>query len=97
MSENVTVRLTEDGPARMRGNGETWERGDTREVTPERAEALLETHDYIEIVDENETDRESSDLADKTHDELKEIAEGRGIADEIDLRSKESIIDALEG
>lgn len=41
---------------------------------------------------EGETER---DLDDMTHDDLKAEAERRGVADDIDLRSKESIRDAL--
>jgi len=40
---------------------------------------------------------EDTDLAELTHDELKARAEAEGIAEETDLRSKDSIIDALEG
>lgn len=38
---------------------------------------------------------EQKALSELTHDELKDLAESEGIAEEIDLRSKESIIDAL--
>lgn len=109
MSDDIAVRLTEDGPARIRGNGRTWIRGETRNVSPDKADALLEAHDFMEIVDEategsdgDESSDESGDegesvaLEDLTHDELKARAEERGIADEIDLRNKDSIIEALE-
>jgi hypothetical protein len=39
---------------------------------------------------------ESSDLSDLDHDELKKRAEDAGIAGEIDLRSKDNIVEALQ-
>lgn len=47
MSDEVTVRLADDGPVRVRVNGQTFETGDTREVDTDHAEALP---DYWEIV-----------------------------------------------
>ena len=58
MTDTITVRLTEDGPARIRGNGRTWERGESRDVPPEKAEALTSTHDYFEVVDGPEPEAE---------------------------------------
>lgn len=52
--------------------------------------------DEAEGEDETETETEGEeDLSELTHDELKERAEAEGIDDEIDLRSKEDIVDAL--
>lgn len=51
MSDTVSVRLTEEGPLRIRGSFGVWERGGIREVSPEHAEALLDSADYYEIVD----------------------------------------------
>jgi hypothetical protein len=56
MSDDIAVTLTEDGPVRIRGNGSTWERGETKAVAPDRAEALTETHDYFVIADEADVD-----------------------------------------
>ena len=39
---------------------------------------------------------ESDDYSEWGHDELKTEAEQRGLADDVDLRSKQSIVDALE-
>ena len=36
------------------------------------------------------------DLEDQTHDELKAVAKDLGIADDIDLRSKSAILEALQ-
>lgn len=56
MSDEITIRLTDDGPVRIRGNGDVWERGETRTYTDvDRAEALLE-RDGFEEVDEDAVD-----------------------------------------
>ena len=49
-----------------------------------------------EIIHADGEESADVDLEALSHDELKAEAERRGVAEEIDLRSKESIIDALE-
>ena len=51
----------------------------------------------FKVADETDADPddESDDLAGLTIGELREKAEGAGIADETDLRSKDSIVEAL--
>ena len=66
------------------------------EADPEAVPETLPKADESEAEPEPESDEDRA-LADLTHDELKELAESEGIAEEIDLRSKESIIDALGG
>jgi len=50
------------------------------------------------VVESDDSGHEPDDdnYADWSHDELKAEAEERGIADEIDLRSKDAIVQALE-
>lgn len=67
-----------------------------KEAEPEPETVSEDAADDAEPDEEADESDEDPALEDLTHDELKERAEERGIADEIDLRSKESIIDALE-
>jgi len=48
------------------------------------------------LAPEDAPESDEEDAPEPTHDELKERAEELGIADEIDLRSKESIKEALD-
>lgn len=86
---------------------QTSQERDAETVTSEDVDLTPEAD-----ADEQQSDAESQDqdvdadvdldvdsddeLAEMTHDELKALAVRQGIADEIDLRSKQSIIDALE-
>jgi len=82
----------------------------TRETVRTNADGTVSVDDpeYVETLktagfreaDETDADSESEveaddDLEDLTHGELKAKAEEAGIADEIDLRSKDSIAEAL--
>lgn len=60
MSDEVTVRLTEDGPLRIRGAGRTWERDETRTLDADHAADLLEREGF-EAVDDEGDDAETCD------------------------------------
>ena len=107
----VDVRKVGGAEVAIRDYGR-YQPGETYAVDRETAEYLTSRSDFILVKGDDGTpedtagndspsedtaDDGNADLADLTHDELKELAEAEGIAEEIDLRSKESIIDALEG
>lgn len=101
MTDQVEVKLTDDGPMRIRGNGRTWERGETRQVDVDHADRLVESADYFEIVGRDEPADEAGDdgstegLEDLTKDELYDLA----TEEDVDGRSqmdKGELIDALQ-
>ena len=51
MSDEVTVRLADDGPGRFRSNGLTWDRGESRPTSAEHADWLVGEYDHFELVD----------------------------------------------
>ena len=53
MSDSVIVELTDAGPQRIRGNGQTYEPGDRREVSVQHADALP---DYWRVVETDDSD-----------------------------------------
>jgi len=78
---------------------------DTREEAAEQcgdgetprpiADSVVGSFDDIVDVEGGVVESDGDNYADWSHDELKAEAEERGIADEIDLRSKDSIVQAL--
>jgi len=78
---------------------------DTREEAAERCgdgetprpidESVVGSFDDIVDVEGSVVESGGDDYADWSHDELKAEAEERGIAEEIDLRSKDAIVQAL--
>lgn len=65
-------------------------------VRPIDESVLVANAEIIHADDAEESDDpESTALAELDHDELKALAEEKGVAEEIDLRSKDSIIDGL--
>lgn len=50
MSDEVKIRLTEDGPIRYRGGGKSFDRGEEKPTNADHAEHLTETFDYFEKV-----------------------------------------------
>lgn len=99
------VRYRGGADYRLRNVG-TFTEGDEREVDADTA-AYLADVDGFEVIeledsepesepdDESEESEDSENLDGLSHDALKERAEELGIADEIDLRSKASIIDGI--
>lgn len=104
-----TVRKDAGPDVTIRGYGR-FEPGNTYEVDHETAEYLTGRGDFT-LVKEDVTDVEYEDvdkekegekseakadgLEGLDHEELKSRAEEIGIADDIDLRSKDSIIDGI--
>ncbi|MDL5361356.1 hypothetical protein [Halalkalicoccus sp. NIPERK01] len=82
------------------GRDDPVEQGETFEPTDAERRAYSDLMSPVESEpdngDEDAGEGDDRDLEELTHDELKELAEERRVADEIDLRSKGSIIDALE-
>lgn len=65
-------------------------------VTDDEHAETLKTAGFEVATDEtDDADADGDGLEDLTHDELKAKAEQAGIAEEIDLRSKDSIAEAL--
>ena len=65
----------------------------------EEFDRVDDAHDveFDEVEDSDAGDEDDDrDLEELSHEDLKDVAEERGVADEIDLRSKQSIIDGLE-
>jgi len=52
--------------------------------------------DVVDVAGGVVDDDSGDDYSDWSHDDLKAEADARGIADDVDLRSKQPIIDALE-
>jgi len=84
VARRETVRTDEDGTVEV----------DNEEYVDALKRAGFEVADDSE--GEEESDDTEGDLEDLNHDELKAVAEEEGIADEIDLRSKDSILNALQ-
>jgi len=59
------------------------------------SDSVVGEFDNIVDVEGGVVESDADDYAEWSHDELKAEAEERGIADEIDLRSKDSIVQAL--
>jgi len=105
MSDDITVRLTDDAPARIRGNGETWRRGETRTVSQERADALIDAHDYVEIVDDAAPNAEGEEAFDTGEwlDQDYEVRAERVEAGEVDAHleaiaeaeTSDNVLDAI--
>lgn len=86
-------------------DGELHERGDSFDVDEEVAENFPRTLERQDDANEQKQTHDESgssdgeatsqDFESMTHDELKELAEERGLAEEIDLRSKDKIVQAL--
>lgn len=49
MTDEATVRLTDDGPVRFRGGGVRCERGETVATTPDHAASLVDTHGFERV------------------------------------------------
>jgi len=69
---------------------------DDHETPRPIADSVVGGFDDIVDVEGGVVESDSDDYAEWSHDELKAEAEQRGIADDTDLRSKDSIVQALE-